>query len=267
MDDFYQAYFDRLAAMVQPRNYQSTLQYLQKSPKFVRADDGSLAAAPFPGYTLMSRPQADDAANGAAYVQLQSLYKQMAAAFPAEMLVALPLASYHMTIADLIWDSAYRDRSLNGSYDEQFRHRLTDVLAQVEPQVVGPAPVSWQVLGCMIMPRAIGVCLVPRCEASYSRTLEVRRAIYQDAPLMGLGIDQQYHFTAHVTLAYIADVPSNLDRGAIAHHLQTLNTHLAQAPITLDLDRAELRHFTDMTTYTRAADWPVLRWATTPGAA
>jgi hypothetical protein len=264
MDDFYQAYFERLGAMVQPRNYAFTLQYLQKSPKFSQTPDGKTIAAPFPGYTFMSRPQAEDPANGAAYTQLQSLYQQMAAAFPSDMLVALPLASYHMTIADLIWDSAYRDRCRHASYDDQLRHRLADVFAQVESQVMGPAPVTWQVLGCMIMPRAIGVCLVPRCEASYSRTLEVRRAVYQDAGLMGLGIDQQYHFTAHVTLAYVADVPSSLDREAIAHHLQTLNTTLAQTPIALDLDRAELRHFTDMTTYTRTADWPVLHWVTPP---
>lgn len=264
MDDFYQAYLDRLAAMVQPRNYQSTLQYLQKSPKFSQSDDGKVTAVSFPGYTLMSRPQSEDSVNGVAYTNLQSLYQQMATAFPAGTLAALPLASYHMTIADLIWDSAYHDRRLNTSYDDQFRHRLADVLAQVETQVVGPAPVSWQVLGCMIMPRAIGVCLVPHSEASYSRTLEVRRAIYQDAALMGLGIDQQYHFTAHVTLAYVADVLPTLDRAAIAHHFQTINTTLAQTPITLDLDRAELRHFADMTSYTRAADWPVLNWVTTP---
>jgi hypothetical protein len=78
--------------------------------------------------------------------------------------------------------------------------------------------------------------------------------------MMGLGIDQQYHFTAHVTLGYFGDIPANLDRVAIAQILAETNQHFLQNKVILSLDRAELRRFEDMTVYTREAEWPVLNW-------
>lgn len=260
MDDSYQAYLERLSKMVQPDSYHSTLQYLCKSPKFARTADGVVRAVAFPGYTLISPTSEDDTVNGDAYAAIQAASDALVRQLPEGLLIGLPPASYHMTIADLIWDSAYRDRSLDPAYDAKLRDRLTALFSDVKPQVIGPTRVSWQVLGFVVMPRAIGVCLIPCDEASYRRTVRVRRSIYQDSTMVGLGIDQQYHFTAHVTLGYFGDIPANLDRVAIAQILAETNQHFLQNKVILSLDRAELRRFEDMTVYTREAEWPVLNW-------
>ncbi len=260
MDDSYQAYLERLSKMVQPDSYHSTLQYLCKSPKFARTTDGVVRAVLFPGYTLISPTNEDDTVNVEAYAAIQTASDALASQLPEGLLIGLPPTSYHMTIADLIWDSAYRDLSLDPAYDANLRDRLAALFSEVKPQVVGPTCVSWQVLGFVVMPRAIGVCLIPSDEASYRRTVRVRRSIYQDSAMMGLGIDQQYHFTAHVTLGYFGDIPANLDRAAIAKTLSEANQHFAQDKVVLSLDRAELRRFEDMTVYTREPEWPVLNW-------
>jgi len=62
----------------------------------------------------------------------------------------------------------------------------------------------------MVMTRSVGVCLAPTDENSYKQILEFRRSIYQNPDLIALGIEQQYHFTAHITLAYFGDTGPNL---------------------------------------------------------
>ena len=260
MDDSYQAYLERLSTMVQLDSYHSTLQYLRKSPKFARTADGVVRAVSFPGYTLISPTNEDDAVNTDAYAAIQAASDALVAQLPEGLLIGLPPASYHMTIADLIWDSGYRDHSLDPAYDQKLRDRLDVLFKDITPQVIGPTCVTWKVLGFVVMPRAIGVCLIPSDEASYRRTVRVRRSIYQDSAMMGLGIDQQYHFTAHVTLGYFGDIPSDLDRAAIAQTLVAVNQQFMQKTVTLSLDRAELRRFEDMTRYTREAEWPVVNW-------
>jgi len=260
MDDSYQAYLERLSKMVQLDSYHSTLQYLRKSPKFARMADGTDRAVSFPGYTLISPTSEDDPTNAAAYATIETAYKDLVANLPANLVIGLPLASYHMTIADLIWDSAYRDLSRDPDYDTKLRDRLEMLFSEVEPQVIGPKPVLWQVLGFVAMPRAIAVVLIPVDDVSYRRTVRVRRSIYQDSQMVGLGIDQQYHFTAHVTLGYFGEIPADLDRLSIAASLQAANVHFEREKVTLSLDRAELRRFEDMMAYTREAAWPVLSW-------
>jgi hypothetical protein len=260
MDDSYQAYRERLSTMVQLDSYHSTLQYLRKSPKFARTSDGVVRAVSFPGYTLISPTSEDDVVNKDAYAAIQAASDALAAQLPEGLFIGLPPASYHMTVADLIWDSAYRDQSLDPSYDQKLRDRLTALFSEITPQVIGPTCVSWKVLGFVVMPRAIGVCLIPSDEASYRRTVRVRRSIYQDSAMMGLGIDQQYHFTAHVTLGYFGDIPSDLNRAAIAQSLVTVNQQFVKNTVTLSLDRAELRRFEDMTRYTCEPEWPIVNW-------
>jgi hypothetical protein len=111
----------------------------------------------------------------------------------------------------------------------------------------------------MIRPRAIAVCLAPQDENSYQRTLQLRRSIYQNPSLIGLGIEQQYHFTAHITLGYFGDISPQLDRDRLSNTLSELNQQaLAEEVSAMGIRRAQLRKFDDMMRYYREPDWPVL---------
>jgi len=260
LDDTYQTYLDRTASVTQTDTYLSTLQYVRESPKFTISASGQPSPTPFPGYTIITPTYADDPQNRAAYDLLHQIQGELVAQLPENFLLPLPVSSFHLTIADLIWNGAYSDAALNPTYGATLQQCLARIFTAVQPQVVGPMPVAWKVQGLLAMPRAIGLCLVPVDEASYRRTARVRRAIYQDAEAMRLGIEQQYHFTAHVTLGYFGKLPAELDRVAVADLLRQTNRHFEEQNVVLSLDRAELRYFDDMTAFTREPDWAVLNW-------
>jgi hypothetical protein len=122
-------------------------------------------------------------------------------------------------------------------------------------------PIGWQLLGLMVRPRAIAVSLVAQDEDSYKRVLELRRCIYQNSGLIGLGIEQQYHFTAHITLGYFGEISPALDRDRLSNTLLEFNRQeLPEEVIPLSINRAELRKFDNMLRYYREPDWPVLEF-------
>jgi hypothetical protein len=262
LDETYQTYLNRVARLVLPATYQSQLQHIQESPKFKHLPDGTNEAMPFPGYTVVTPPWEEDSENEAFYVQLQELQQLLLQQLDAGLLVPVPPASFHLTLADLVWDSAYRERKAeNPQYDEQLHERVQDSFQKYQHSVAAGNPLGWQVLGLMVRPRALAVCLIPNNEDSYKRLSELRRAIYQNRSLIGLGIEQQYHFTAHVTLGYFGKISPQLERDRLSDTLTKLNQQaLPDEVIPLNVQKAQLRKFEDMMRYSREPDWPVVEF-------
>ncbi|HIK33449.1 MAG TPA: DUF1868 domain-containing protein [Oscillatoriales cyanobacterium M59_W2019_021] len=260
MDDTYQSYLKRVVQMTLPDAYAAKFQHIQESPKFVPNPNGVRQAAPFPGYSVITPPWQDDRANDEFYADLKTCGRQLLEICGSHLFVALPPDSLHLTIADLIWDSAYRDAAQNPEFEGLLRDRIADTFRQCETAVTSRTPIRWQIIGFMVMTRAIGVCLVPKDEQSYDRIVQLRRAIYQNAKLIELGIEQQYHFTAHVTLGYWGEIPPDLDRDRLSQSLADLNHRWLDTSQEIWIQRAELRKFDDMTHYDRQPDWPVLEF-------
>lgn len=260
MDESYQVYINRVARMTLPEAYRSQVQNIQASPKFQQSEEGYRAAG-FPGYSVITPPCIDDPENSEFYQQLQGLFHQLLQQFPIEQLIPLPPDSFHMTLADLIWDSAYRHANTQPDFQDKLQRCIQDSFEQCHSAVQKNRPAHWQVLGLVIMPRALGVCLVPKEEESYDRVLNLRRAIYQNPTLIGLGVDQQYHFTAHITLGYFGADVTEIDRDRLSAILTELNDQwLSTDASPFVIDRAELRKFDDMTHYYRKPEWAVLNF-------
>lgn len=260
MDDNYQTYLNRVARLTLPEAYRSQTQHIQESSKF-HLDSGSRQASPFPGYTLITTPAAEKSENSAFYDQLQA-YQQELLQLPvnSDLIVPVPPASFHLTLADLIWDSAFRDAcEKNPEFEQQLRSCCAEIFQQYQQTLTNSAnPIYWQMLGLVVMPRAIGVCLVPQDEYCYEQVIKFRRIIYQNPKLIALGIEQHYHFTAHITLGYFGEVSPDLDRTNFSDLLFELNQKwLLNSPQFL-INRVELRKFNDMTYYHREPDWPSL---------
>ncbi|MBF2065575.1 MAG: DUF1868 domain-containing protein [Calothrix sp. C42_A2020_038] len=259
MDDDYQTYLNRLARMTLPESYQAQVQHIQESYKYQLAPNQKRQAAPFPGYTIITPPSEEDAKNTDFYVNLQKYQAQLLnLPIDAELIVPLPSTSFHLTIADLIWDSAYRDQCIrNPNYESDLQFccaKIFDSYGQV-PQL---SSIRFSVLGIMIMPRAIGVCLVPQDRNSYEQIINFRRSLYQNSQLISLGIEQNYHLTAHITLGYFGEVAPDLDRQSLAQMISDLNQQwLGNLPEFL-AHRAELRKFDDMTRYYRQPEWAAI---------
>lgn len=261
MDDTYQIYVNRVARMTLPEAFQSQVQYIQLSPKFQKLADGNIQAAAFPGYTVISPPYADDPKNSAFYNHLQSYQKLVLQQLPG-LLVPVPADSFHFTLADLIWASTFRHASEDPTFEPRLQSCVAQVFQKSAESVQSEKPIYWQVIGLFLRTRALGVCLVPKDEDSYERVLLLRRMLYQSPDLIALGIEQQYNFTAHITLGYFGEAAAEVDHNRLAQALIDLNDRWigSSDPNEIWVHRAELRKFDDMTRYYRQPDWAVVEF-------
>lgn len=260
MDDTYQAYVNRAARLTLLDTYKSQVEHIQESPKFKPQSEGQRTPVAFPGYTVTTPPWGEESENAAFYASLDECQQTLVKQLEAGAIVPVPKESFHLTLADLIWDSAFLDASQNPEFEEKLRSRIGECFADYKLNVASTLPIRWMVLGLMVRTRAIAVCLAPMDENSYKQILEFRRSIYQNPDLIALGIEQQYHFTAHVTLAYFGDIGSGLDRDRFCSLLSELNDQWLDAPQEIGIHRVELRKFDDMTRYYRQPNWPVLEF-------
>lgn len=261
MDDNYQTYLNRIVRMTLPQAYQNQVQHIQESMKFHHSPSQSSQAAPFPGYTIMTPPQADESINSQLYAQLHKLQSQLLELpFDADLIVPLPLASFHLTLADLIWDSAYKNAcSLNPNYEIELRSCIQNIFQQYQHKYPQPqTPIIWRFSGLIVMPRSIGVALVPRNTSDYEQIINFRRLLYQNSQLIGLGIEQHYYFTAHITLGYFRTISANLNRDRFVDLLDQLNQTWLDQPLEFVINRAELRKFDDMNRFYSQPDWATL---------
>ena len=262
MDETYQTYVNRVAGLSLPGKYGSQLQNIQESPKFKSHTEGKTEPAPFPGYSVITPPWGEESENTEFYSNLKAFQQQLLQQLNQGLLLPVPPESFHLTLADLIWEEAYREVvRKNPEFEEQLRWHIAESFQQYQQFADKSSPVQWQLLGLMIRPRALNVCLVPKDEASYQQILQLRRSIYQNANLIELGIEQQYHFTAHITLGYFGKISPDLDRANLAKTLAALDQHwLETEPQVLKIHRAELRKFEDMTRFEREPHWPMLEF-------
>ncbi|MEO1433071.1 MAG: DUF1868 domain-containing protein [Cyanobacteria bacterium J06632_19] len=241
--------------------YISQIQHLKESAKFASYPEKKRKAVPFPGYTLITPPSGEDNSENSAFYSKMQDYQEELLQLPmgSDLIIPVPHNSFHLTIADLIWDSAYRDaKASNPDFETQLQSCFSDIFQQYQNGAPPKNSPKWQMLGLMLMPRAIAVCLVPSSQDSYEQIVNLRRAVYQNPKLMALGIEQQYNFTAHITLGYFGEIPTNLERANFATMLSELNQKWAENLPTLTVHRAELRKFDDMTKYYREPESPVL---------
>ena len=259
MDESYHTYLSRVAKMTLPATYESQVKNIQESPKF-RLTDGTRQPVAFPGYSAITPPGAEDPANSAVFKDLAACQQQLIEKLEADLLVLVDPASFHFTLADLIWDSAYRMATdANPDFESKLIEQIEDSFKIYQDSIVDTTPIRWQIMGLTVRPRAIEVSLVPKDESSYDRIIALRRAIYQNSGLISLGIEQQYYFTAHTTLAYFANVQQEIDRVRLSDTLQEYNMHWLDHPQEIVLAQGQLRKFTDMYTYERQPNFPIVQ--------
>lgn len=241
-----------------PENYKTQVQHIHSSPKFQLLPGGERKAVAFAGYTIIAPPAQEDKQNIEFYESLNSFQKQLIELTPNNLIIPVPPSSLHVTLADLIWESAYSYAQENvEEFDVKLHSAIAKIFEQYQQSKPLVTPIEWQVLGVTVMPRAIGVSLVPKNENSYNQILNLRRAIYQSPDLTALGLEQHYHFTPHITLGYFGEVAPNLDRDRLGQTIVELSQQLSDYP-EFKIYQAELRKFDDMTRYYREQDWSTL---------
>lgn len=262
MDDDYQTYLNRLARMTQPEAYRSQVRQIQPSNKFERNPDGIGRAIPFPGYTAITPPWEDELDNTHFYEHLKDCQEQLLQHFELGLIAALPPESFHLTVADLICERAYRLAiAERPEYETQLHETIARIFQASQRQDSDEMPICWRLQGPIVMPSAFGVCLVPADRQAYDRVVQLRQELYQNPDLRALEIEQQYHFTAHITLGYFGEISSNVERDRLVEFCTQLARQWQDNPPEFQARRVELRKFDDMMRYYRQPDWPVLEFS------
>jgi hypothetical protein len=256
LDESYQEYINRVARLTLPSACALQLQGIQQSPKFV---DGKPVS--FPGYSVITPPAAEDVVNHEFYKQLEVLQRQLFDGLGQDFFIPLPTASFHFTLADLIWDESYRQLvKANPNFDRELQQQVAASIDEYQAES-DHQPISWQLWGVITRPRAIMACLVPKDQNSYQSVIKLRRALYQNAGIVGLGIEQQYDLTAHITLGYFDSIPDSLNRDRLCIVMSQINDRLVESELPeFTLKQAELRKFEDMIHYNRQADWAIVNF-------
>ncbi len=256
MDESYQEYINRVARLTLPSACAMQLQSIQHSPKFV---DGKPVS--FPGYSIITPLAGEDSANKDFYQQVETLQQQLFQQLGTEFFIPLPPASFHFTLADLIWDESYRQVvAANPDFDQELQRQTAASFQDYQSDAINE-PLTWQLWGVITRPRAIMACLVPKDQASYEAVIKLRRALYQNSGLIALGIEQQYDLTAHITLGYFDRIPEGLNRDRLCITLSQINDHLVESELTkFTIKQAQLRKFEDMVKYNREADWAIVNF-------
>lgn len=255
MDDSYQDYVNRVAPQTLVSAYENQLTNAQASPKFQQRQ-----VVPFAGFSLVTPTAADDPTNGEFYRQLTTVQQEVVRILDP-CFIPLPTPSLHLTVADLIWDGHYEDlRRQNPDFEQLLCNHIQHSFADYRIQQGEFPACQWQVLGLFVLPRSLGVALVPRREADYVPLFDLRRMVYQDSDLIALGIEQQYRYTAHITLGYFdAAIETLPDVAGVSHQLAAINDQwLGADPLTLEVITVQLRHFTDMAHFIYAPHYPSL---------
>ncbi|NJR45038.1 MAG: DUF1868 domain-containing protein [Hyellaceae cyanobacterium CSU_1_1] len=254
MDESYQEYINRVARLTLPSVCALQLQGIQQSPKFV---DGKPVS--FPGYSVITPPAAEDDVNHKFYQQLETLQRQLFDGLGQNFFIPLPTTSFHFTLADLIWDESYRQVVKdNPNFDRELQQQVAASMNEYQAEL-DHQPISWQLWGVITRPRAIMACLVPKDQNSYQSVIKLRRALYQNAGIIGLGVEQQYDLTAHITLGYFDHIPDSLNRDRLCIVMSQINDRLVESELPeFTLKQAELRKFEDMIHYNRESDWAVV---------
>lgn len=260
MDENYQTFLNRVMRLTLPDTYKSQVQHIQESPKFQRSN-GAWLPTPFPGYTVITPPGREDGKNLGIYESLHRYQKRIAETLGDEMFAPIPPESFHVTVADLIWDGAYLHAAESPGFDDRLRDRVASSFRQCQPMSTEQS-IGFQVVGLMVMARAIAVCLATTDVTGYERILKLRRSIYQNPDLIEIGIEQQYYFTPHITLGYFGKMSPDLDRERLSQTFDELHQEwLENYPDNeFWIHQAEFRKFNNMAEYVRNPDWATFQF-------
>ena len=119
--------------MTLPEAYKTQIQHIQESSKF-QVNAGVIEAVPFPGYTLITPPAGEDIKNAAFYGQIEAYQRQLLELpIGGDLIVPVPAASFHVTVADLIWDSAFHHAcTKNPQFAEDLNSQLAEMFQQYQ---------------------------------------------------------------------------------------------------------------------------------------
>ncbi|MGI0480710.1 DUF1868 domain-containing protein [Geminocystis sp. CENA526] len=256
MDGNYQNYINRVVQMTVPSNYKQQLKNIQSSPKFVEGKP-----VDFPGYSVITPPYTEDNYNKEFYHNLEDVLSPLVEKLGSDFFLGLPKESFHLTLADLIWEKSYTNAvKENPDFDNILISEIGKIFSEYNNAITKTESLELclEVIGLSIFPRAIALCLAPT-ENSYEPIIQLRQLIYQNEQIIKLGIEQQYDFVAHITLGYFNKIDENIDLNKVESVIKEVNDlWIEKSDHLFELKQFELRKFTNMINFIRQPEWATI---------
>ncbi|HEY63437.1 MAG TPA: DUF1868 domain-containing protein [Caldilineae bacterium] len=258
-DRSYREYQTVIAQMVSDKGIRQAAASVHNSDRFRwDAKRRRWLATPCPGCTVITPPFLEETANVATYARLGDIQQALVQGAGATVLAPVPVSSFHLTVADLVWGDTYlRQNDLPG-YEGRLIAAITDVFQHNGRLADEAIPALLRGVTAFVS-GIVAVVDFPN-ETDYVRLCALRAAIYEDKRLQALGVYPTGPFTGHITLAYVSGLKGEEDRERLADTLTALNREYFEQPIPFSLVRAEFRRFADMSAYHRAPDWPIFHF-------
>ena len=258
MEDSFIDYNKRISSMrADGVIQQRSAQMIPPSGRFTIDKTGCYKPVGHPGYTVITPTFEDESANVRTYAKLSDVQDFLLKQLGVDKYVPAPVTGLHLTISDLVAGKTYRDTVQGGN-----EQKLLQALSSVFNQLTFQWPVRLQVLGLSLFSPGFIIAVVGAVdESGYERLMSLRNVIYDDPPLMHFGIKRKFKFTGHITLAYIEGALSEHERNNIYRTLKAGNESFFVQPMPLEVVRAEVRKFNDMSAFYRQGGWPLFEFA------
>ncbi|MCD6289539.1 MAG: DUF1868 domain-containing protein [Anaerolineae bacterium] len=259
-DRSYREYQDVIAQMASDEGVRRASEGVRNSDRFRwDAEKRHWLATPCPGCTVITPPFLEETANVTTYARLGDIQQALVQGAGATVLAPVPVSSFHLTVADLVWGDTYLRQEDSPGYEGRLAAAVADVFQQNE-RLAGKS-ISVLLRGVTAFVSGIVAIVDFPDEVDYVRLCALRAAIYEDKRLQALGVYPTGPFTGHITLAYVSGLEGREDRERLADTLIALNREYFEQPIPFSLARAEFRRFADMAAYPRDPGWPVFHFA------
>jgi len=123
-----------------PETYRSQVQHIQQSLSFKSVQRVVDRLCPL-GYTVITPPAEEESQNFALYKNLNACQQQLLTSSGLRSSVPVPPASFHLTLADLIWDS-YHYANENSEFEVHLRYAIAQIFQQYQQLMTQTNPID-----------------------------------------------------------------------------------------------------------------------------
>lgn len=232
---------------------QKRLPYLKKAQKF-EFKNSKWHPLSYPGFAIVSMVNSNPDNDGLSK-ELSSIQLRLAKAaeIPAKMYL-LPSASFHQTMANTLSAERFEKHIVKPGLVKAFPGMVEQAMQEI-PVSLETTPIAMEIIGLSIFSGAIGL-LGDFSASDFQRINAFRDSIYSSSVLQEVGIRRTRPFIGHITLAYLEDELTSVEKDRLWKVCYMINQQLSEKKLTFQISNTELRRYDHLAEFRREALFP-----------
>lgn len=246
------SYNQHIDFLISPKGISENASSIVPLGQFLSQSNGNWSPAPYVGYTCITPTYPNDILNLSTYKILLDIHGLLCQNLPHEVYVPAPSSALHMTVARLISGEVFKEKIKDGQ-DYKFITKIQDLFSSM-PQYKS---IHMEIRGISLFQQGVIAASIACCNTSdFEELMSFRDFIYTDVDLIPMGVERKRGFNGHITLGYIENMLTNIDKAYLTDLLVDINKKHISRPLPFQLTRAELRKFDNFLDFYRQEDWP-----------